>query len=342
MMMRKDVKIGVSIAALLLVLLVVYALVPKDTGTEVALDPGDEQPGAVDEGGGAFDDTSGDPAEPAPVDEGAGEDAFEPAAGEDDPAAADDVSAGGTNWLQSLSTGEVVKVESQAPLFSQTETPTPGAAEDADGAAGASDATGDGSAEEGLTGDDETGGLAARPGIGEDEDADTDFPSPLSDGAADSRSTRNGPLTPSGAAGGRARTHTVQQGETIVAIAEAVYGDQRFYPQILRANPEIDPNALKIGTVITLPEINTDASAEQASGSTNAAGASERATDSATEYRVQPGDSLYKISVKLYGQADRVEDLYEMNKSQIGDDPARVKVGMVLKLPEAPKVAQSR
>ena len=69
---------------------------------------------------------------------------------------------------------------------------------------------------------------------------------------------------------------------------------------------------------------------------------SQPTVDAARQYRVQEGDSLYKISVKLYGNGGYVDKIYEKNKQSIGADPARLKVGMVLELPEAPTVAQAR
>jgi len=62
---------------------------------------------------------------------------------------------------------------------------------------------------------------------------------------------------------------------------------------------------------------------------------------SAKEYAVQADDSLYKISMKLYGKGDKVDAIYELNKEKIGSDPARLKVGMVLKLPEAPSAVHT-
>ena len=53
-------------------------------------------------------------------------------------------------------------------------------------------------------------------------------------------------------------------------------------------------------------------------------------------YRVQPSDSLHKIALKLYGKASKADSIYELNREKIGGDSARIKVGMVLKLPEAP------
>ena len=66
-----------------------------------------------------------------------------------------------------------------------------------------------------------------------------------------------------------------------------------------------------------------------------------RQIDSKAEYRVQPGDSLERISIKLYGKRDRTDSIYEANRTTIGDDPARLKVGQILKLPEVPTITVS-
>jgi nucleoid-associated protein YgaU len=64
-----------------------------------------------------------------------------------------------------------------------------------------------------------------------------------------------------------------------------------------------------------------------------------RTIDDRSEYRVQNGDSLYKISMKLYGKPDRQDPIYEANKAIIGPDKAKLRVGQILRLPEAPTVA---
>ena len=42
--------------------------------------------------------------------------------------------------------------------------------------------------------------------------------------------------------------------------------------------------------------------------------------------------------MKLYGSGAHVDELYENNAKLIGEDPARLKVGTVIKLHDAPRV----
>ena len=51
-------------------------------------------------------------------------------------------------------------------------------------------------------------------------------------------------------------------------------------------------------------------------------------------YVVQPGDTLSKIARKYYGQKWATSWYFEANRDVIGDDPARLKVGMTLEIPK--------
>jgi nucleoid-associated protein YgaU len=154
------------------------------------------------------------------------------------------------------------------------------------------------------------------------------------------------------------RTHVVRSGETFSSISMMAYGNSNYWPSIVRANPKIDPNHLKVGMTINLPAL-TDvkpaepqtATAHEGPATTNGgSGATAQpaqtarvahanaAVDPNKQYRVQPGDSLHKISVKLYGKSTLADKLYETNKELIGADPHKLKVGQVLTLPEPPQI----
>lgn len=136
----------------------------------------------------------------------------------------------------------------------------------------------------------------------------------------------NAEAAPTTPAASGARTHVVKAGDTFSTISAAAYGTSKHYARIELANPGVDPTRLKLGQTITLPAIDTQP----------AAAAAPVILDARTEYKVQPNDNLHTICLRLYGNATRVEKLYELNKAAIGDDMARVKAGIVLKLPEPP------
>lgn len=51
-------------------------------------------------------------------------------------------------------------------------------------------------------------------------------------------------------------------------------------------------------------------------------------------YTVQEGDTLSSIAKKFYGEGANYIIIYEVNKDLIGDDPDRIRVGQVLKIPK--------
>jgi nucleoid-associated protein YgaU len=124
------------------------------------------------------------------------------------------------------------------------------------------------------------------------------------------------------------RTHIVQPGEMLSTIAAATYGSSRKWKLIAAANPSINPNRLSPGTKLIIPALSAASEATAVTASAT--------IDSLTQYEVQPSDSLYRISMKLYGKADHVDKLYEDNKDVIGSDPRRLKLHMVLKLSDPP------
>lgn len=140
------------------------------------------------------------------------------------------------------------------------------------------------------------------------------------------------------------RTHRVTQGETFVSIAKMIYGEERYFKAIERANPSVNPAKLRPGVVIQLPAKadlqsgnGKSSSAQPAAKATATTGAGLSADGST--YTVQSGDNLYKISRKLYGDGSKGEELYTANKDKIGSDSTRLKIGMVLRVPEKPAMA---
>jgi nucleoid-associated protein YgaU len=159
------------------------------------------------------------------------------------------------------------------------------------------------------------------------------------------------------------RLYTIQSGQTLSKIAYEVYGNARFYVAIQRENRGLDPDHLKVGMQIKLPEISpvpaggtvvsddrvveraTNRAAERASeGVTPPSEMSRTPTHSVAAadgrtYTVQSGDNLYAIARKLLGSGRKSDLIYNMNKDLIGPDKSRLKLGMVLKLPESARAA---
>jgi nucleoid-associated protein YgaU len=144
------------------------------------------------------------------------------------------------------------------------------------------------------------------------------------------------------------RTYVVQSGQTLSSIASEVYGNPRFWVAIVRENKSINPNRLKVGTKINLPDITPvqPGAVEEAADVETPANVVERPhtvtppadrstpTDAHT-YVVKSGDSLYKIARTVLGSGHKADALYALNRVVIGADKSRLKAGMVLKLPDS-------
>lgn len=131
---------------------------------------------------------------------------------------------------------------------------------------------------------------------------------------------------------GETRTYVIQAGDTFSSIALEHYGDSRFYKLIVDANPKVDPNRMKLGTTITIPPL-PESTLSPRDDTTDVPAES---LDPTRQYQVQVGDSLHSIASRLYGDSQMWSKIYDLNKTQIGDNPARLKLGMVLALPSAP------
>jgi nucleoid-associated protein YgaU len=306
--MRKDLKIGMAIGAVLLVVLIVYLAVP-DTQNDVAQNTGaDEQVTETESGASeapAVEETpvaeAKEPAAPADTTETASADPRDP------------FESQGTMWAKILEDGQL-PTKTITPSLRATNTEAPAA--EAAAPAAEESAT----AEPAPTAADET--VTAVP--------DTESKADASEAVAE-KSTEAPTESKSGT-----RTHTIKAGEDFSKIARDAYGNARHYLAIMKANPTLDPTRLKVGTVITLPDISS-ASAEPTVKSNSAVTVKrDKELDPEKEYRIQSGDSLYRISMKHYGTSNMVEALYEANKATIGNDSSRLKLGMVIKLPPSP------
>jgi nucleoid-associated protein YgaU len=174
--------------------------------------------------------------------------------------------------------------------------------------------------------------------------ADATTPTPAPAATVDSHPAQDTSAAPAPGT----RTHTVAKGETFSSIAKVVYGDARYYQKIAQANPKINPNRLRPGTVITLPDAanvkkssskQSEAKPEASANTDTASKPAAAPVDTQKEYRVVSGDSLYRISTRLYGSGEEADHLYDLNKEKIGPDKGKLKLGMILKIPSPPTVA---
>ena len=137
------------------------------------------------------------------------------------------------------------------------------------------------------------------------------------------------PLPPTEPAPGNAErpatTHTIASGETFSSLAARLYGDQKYWVAISQANPLIDPERLRVGQEIRLPD--------PADVTGKAAPAASDLPEGRTSYTVKSGDSLSEIAQQFYGKATQWRRIHDANRALIGSDPADLRAGMKLVIP---------
>jgi nucleoid-associated protein YgaU len=112
--------------------------------------------------------------------------------------------------------------------------------------------------------------------------------------------------------------YEVKAGDNLWGIALEEYGDGFMWTKIAEENNLKTPGILLVGQKIKLPKLEVE---------------KEEVMVDAGQYTVVKGDSLWKISVKVYGDGYAWSKVWEANRDQIAN-PDLIEIGMVLKMPE--------
>ena len=120
--------------------------------------------------------------------------------------------------------------------------------------------------------------------------------------------------------------YTVRRGDTLFTIAEKFFGPAHGakWPRIASANPGVDPNRLRPGTVLVIPGIEQP---EVRIVSTEGPARQPVAPD---VYVVASGDTLGEISGKVYGTCKKWQVIQEANRNI---NPLSLRVGQKLVIP---------
>ena len=122
------------------------------------------------------------------------------------------------------------------------------------------------------------------------------------------------------------RTHKVQPGDTLSEIAERYLGSHRDWYLIVAANTGMDENNLRVGKTITIP-------ARSARKTTTPPRVTAPVPAGSQQHTVTDGDSLSTIADRYYGHEKHWTRVFEANRSMLGGDPDRLRIGMVLVVP---------
>ena len=118
--------------------------------------------------------------------------------------------------------------------------------------------------------------------------------------------------------------HTVMTGEDLWHISQKYYESGYNWVDIAKENQLVNANVITAGQELLIPRTAVKAVTKAAVASAESI--------SASEYLVQKGDSLWKISVRAYGDGYAWTKIWEANKALIAN-PNLIEAGTLLKLP---------
>jgi nucleoid-associated protein YgaU len=124
--------------------------------------------------------------------------------------------------------------------------------------------------------------------------------------------------------------YTVKPGDSLWKIAVAQYGDGTMWKKIAITNALTHENQIEIGSRLTLPVV--EGVGELSNDLTIVPVNDHRSVITDTNYTVQPGDSLWKISVRAFGDGYRFMSIFKANSNLI-KNPDLIYVGWKLTIP---------
>jgi nucleoid-associated protein YgaU len=125
--------------------------------------------------------------------------------------------------------------------------------------------------------------------------------------------------------------HTVRPGETLCSIARDRLGHERHWGALAKANDDAlhgEPDRLRAGMVLRVPAIGKDAPAKSGPAPVPPA---PRETAPPRTYRVQPGDTLWRIAARELGDGAQWERILRANRDALSS-PGDLRVGQVIRL----------
>ena len=126
--------------------------------------------------------------------------------------------------------------------------------------------------------------------------------------------------------------HQVRSGESLTTICRDYYGDDSLTRELAEYNGLDDPDQLTVGRRLRIPAASELVRGRPAPKRVAMNRPGTPVDPSTATYTVKAGDVLSVIAQRTMGSAKHWRKLYDHNRDVI-DDPDRLKVGTVLKLP---------
>lgn len=132
--------------------------------------------------------------------------------------------------------------------------------------------------------------------------------------------------------------HIVQPDELMQTIARQYFGSIDDWTIIAKANPKIDPRKLRPGMVLRIPKDKTNIQGKLVGGDVEPGVITPHTDDGSKviEYIVQSGDSLSRISLRIYGSSRHAQFIFESNRDTMRSIDS-ISIGQLLRLPPLPE-----
>lgn len=133
--------------------------------------------------------------------------------------------------------------------------------------------------------------------------------------------------------------YVVRRNDDIMRIAKRLYGDTRHWQAISKANPNVDPQKMRVGQRLLVPKDpgNIQGVVVDDRGTAQTPRAPEPET---IQHVVQKNDSLWKIAAAFYGDGTKWTIIRDANRRLVGSDGEKLRPGMTLVIPPAASRAQ--
>lgn len=137
------------------------------------------------------------------------------------------------------------------------------------------------------------------------------------------------------------RTHTVKKGEVLSRISKTYYGTTTKWREIMKANQDLleTDRDLKPGMILVIPELDdadtgTTRTARRGTATT-VDRFGRRVAVTGNTYTVQKGDTFWSIAAKRLGAGSRHSELFEANRERLNlDKPTDLRPGMEVVIPD--------
>lgn len=110
-------------------------------------------------------------------------------------------------------------------------------------------------------------------------------------------------------------TYTLKPGETLYRVSVKLYGHRGMIEEIRRLSGIKDINNISVGTVLKVPKVSNN----------------QYQAKIPRVYKLKAGDTLYSVSMKFYGNKEKIEEIIKLNNIK---DIHDLSIGTTLKLPK--------